>query len=278
MRQCKVILEGRLGDSFGREHSFCAPNLHELMRCLRSKIPGIDDALLKEKYISVDLDNKEEVSLFELSTTNLLDKTIAFYPNMERSKGGGKIFAAILFIAAAAATGGAATAAAGNAAVLGAAPGALGAGFGAASFKAAALGFASSVAQSFGAFLLFGGIAEFLTPTPPDPEEIPNDPTFLTNPTNVNQREGTPIPVVYGRMLTETFLIDASTNVIDREGALINLNFQSNVVGSSSLNITSDDETNLFSLTFTTSQTIDLPIRQSTLLSDSPASIESGID
>jgi predicted phage tail protein len=99
-----------------------------------------------------------------------------------------------------------------------AAAGFLGAGL-AAGGSAFTLGAAASVAiGSIGASLVLGGVAQLLTPVPKVPQGpgSDNDPRKTYNFSGIQQtsRQGTPVPIVYGKTLVGSVVISAGIDTV----------------------------------------------------------------
>ena len=82
---------------------------------------------------------------------------------------------------------------------------------GAASFGAGL----AAAAGSIGAALVLGGAAELISPQPPAPPEIDNDPRNNYGFSGIQQtaREGSTIPVVYGETVVGSIIISQGLNV-----------------------------------------------------------------
>jgi predicted phage tail protein len=167
------------------------------MRCLAANFPGFDAEVVKGSYFVFigpgkkgDAWDEERLSLYLPP-----NRTIHIYPAPKGGKKGGlgKIIAGIALIGISVLSGGAATPLFG---------GALGAGF------------TGGTIALVGASLVLSGVATMLTKPPKTPNtsafERPEDrPSFiLPAPTNISS-EGSPIPIVGGRMRVGSLIISA---------------------------------------------------------------------
>ena len=106
----KVILEGEIGDRFGREFTINADSFKDVVRCLNSNFPDF------HKYL-LEADEKDVGFTFQVGESALSDERELFlnYPEgamvisalpAGSKSGGAKILAAILIVAVIAFTGG----------------------------------------------------------------------------------------------------------------------------------------------------------------------------
>ena len=74
---------------------------------------------------------------------------------------------------------------------------------------------AAAVAGNIGIALVLGGVAQMISPQPPAPPEIDNDPRNNYGFSGIQQtaREGSTIPVVYGETLVGSIIISQGLNV-----------------------------------------------------------------
>lgn len=192
-----VTLHGRLRQKFGGKFTLQVNSVIEAMRCLAANFPGFDAEVVKGSYFVFigpgkkgDAWDEEKLSLYLPP-----GRPIHIYPAPKGGKSGGlgKIVAGIALIGISVLSGGAATP------ILG---GALGAGF------------TGGTIALVGASLVLSGVATMLTKPPKTPNtsnfERPEDkPSFiLPAPTNISS-EGSPIPIVGGRMRVGSLIISA---------------------------------------------------------------------
>lgn len=80
---------------------------------------------------------------------------------------------------------------------------------------AAATATGSFAALNLGAFLVLGGVAQLLTPTP-KMQAVDQDPRKTYNFSGIQQtsRQGTPVPVVYGKTLLGSIVISAGVDTV----------------------------------------------------------------
>lgn len=80
---------------------------------------------------------------------------------------------------------------------------------------AAATATGSLAAFNLGAFLVLGGVAQLLTPTP-KMQAVDQDPRKTYNFSGIQQtsRQGTPVPVVYGKTLLGSIVISAGVDTV----------------------------------------------------------------
>jgi predicted phage tail protein len=78
----------------------------------------------------------------------------------------------------------------------------------------------SPIAFGVGASLVFGGIAQLLTPTPSQNLAIEKDPripeSFSVSGIQQNSRQGLPVPIVYGEMIVGSIVISQAVNTYIR--------------------------------------------------------------
>ena len=220
----KVILDGILGDKFGREWNLDVASPGEAIIAINSQRKNFKTWLIeadKEGLCFEVLfgDNEDEgvEDLIELVHPLPEGKTITFVPIVEGSdnKGRGMIKMAI-GIAMIVISQGTATPQAVEVMMPGmAVPGGGTVGAGAVLVPGtggawAAGGWANIAVGQLGWGLTFSGAAMYLTPEIADPEGANEDTNFLFNGAVNTVKQGVPVPVVYGRMGTGSVTAAAS--------------------------------------------------------------------
>jgi predicted phage tail protein len=195
----KVKLLGELGRKFGRYYEFMASSPKEVFSALSNQLEGFRDymATAHENGVFFKLVRDEPDGIgYEDCFMPCEDLIIA--PIITGSGGSGtsigKILLGVVLIGLAFIPG-VGTAAAGTALA----------------GKFTAVG---SVLFSLGGALLFGGIAELLTPTPKEPKE--KEGSFLFDRAAELTTQGLPVPILYGEFLASSPLIISSA--ISTEG------------------------------------------------------------
>ena len=220
----KVILDGILGDKFGREWNLDVASPGEAIIAINSQRKNFKTWLIEADkeglYFEVLFgDNEDEgvEDLIELVHPLPEGKTITFVPIVEGSdnKGRGMIKMAI-GIAMIVISQGTATPQAVEVMMPGmAVPGGGTVGAGAVLVPGtggawAAGGWANVAVGQLGWGLTFSGAAMYLTPEIADPEGANEDTNFLFNGAVNTVKQGVPVPVVYGRMGTGSVTAAAS--------------------------------------------------------------------
>lgn len=194
----KVKLLGELGRKFGRYYEFMASSPKEIFSALSNQIGGFREYMAKahENGIFFKL-VRDEPEGIDYEDCFMPCDSLVIAPVITGSGGSGtsigKVLLGIVLIGLAFIPGvGTATA-------------------GAAAGKLTAVG---NVLFSLGGALLFGGIAELLTPTPKEPKE--KEASFLFDRATELTTQGFPVPVLYGEFLASSPLIISSA--ISTEG------------------------------------------------------------
>jgi len=222
----KVILDGILGDEFGREWNLDVASPGEAIIAINSQRKNFKSWLIeadKEGLCFEVLfgDNEDEgvEDLIELIHPIPKGKTITFVPIIEGSdnKGRGMIKMAIgiamIVISQGTATPQAIEVMMPGMAVPGGAGAAVGGGAAISTLPTsawAAGGWANVAVSQLGWGLVFSGAAMYLTPEIADPEGANEDTNFLFNGAINTVKQGVPVPVVYGRMGTGSVTAAAS--------------------------------------------------------------------
>tara|TARA_B110000483_G_scaffold122695_1_gene147850 strand:+ start:4440 stop:5183 length:744 start_codon:yes stop_codon:yes gene_type:complete len=180
----KVILEGEIGDRFGREFTINADSFKDVVRCLNSNFPDF------HKYL-LEADEKGVGFTFQVGESALSDERelLLHYPEgamvisavpAGSKSGGAKILAAILIVA-----------------VIG-----LSNGFGAAGWLATGSTFAQTagaVALGFATNLAMSGFQQIMAPDPAT-DNTKADEAYLFQGTGQVAIEGDPVPILYGKL------------------------------------------------------------------------------
>jgi predicted phage tail protein len=218
----KVILDGILGDKFGREWNLDVASPGEAIIAINSQRKNFKTWLIEAdkegRYFEVLFgDNEDEgvEDLIELVHPLPEGKTITFVPIVEGSdnKGRGMIKMAIGIAMIVISQGAAAPEVFSSSTVWG--PGGTmvsGAGMTGTMVPTAfqAGGWANVAMGQLGWGMVFSGAAMYLTPEIADPEGANEDTNFLFNGAINTVKQGVPVPVVYGRMGTGSVTAAAS--------------------------------------------------------------------
>lgn len=252
----KVYLEGMLGEKFGTEWNLAVNSPAEAMQAISAQRPGFKQFLIEGENIQgYDvLVGDEQVSLDECMLVNpSMSQTYTFTPVIAGSKNAGLLM--IVGLALVVMTGGAAalgfggmmggtvtatgatvgsTIAAGSttAAAVGAATGVTAASLtgatltqsmvvaaNTAAMAGTTAGYALAGASYLGMGLLLGGASMLLAPDVPDGSTASKAKNYLfSGPVNT-VKQGAPIPLIYGRMITGSATVMGSlfTNSSSRE-------------------------------------------------------------
>lgn len=191
-RRVKVKLLGELGRRFGRSYEFLALSPKEVLSALSNQLDGFRDYLRGAhengvffKLITADPDG------IDYSECMMPCDTLVIAPVITGAGGSGMSIGKILL----------------GAVLIGLAfiPGI---GTAIAASGAASLTTIGTTLFSIGGALLFGGIAELLTPTPKQPKET--EQSFLFDRAVDLTSQGLPIPLLYGEFLAVSPLVISS--------------------------------------------------------------------
>lgn len=185
----KVILEGILGNKFGRVWNLFVNSPSEAIRLIDANRPGIanwikSNTKIYDRYrVVCTYENGQRESLSE-TTYGMLRraKVIRFIPIPEGASGGAKV-------------------------IIGAALIAIG-------YFSAAISLGASTSLVYiGMGLIASGVAQILTPTPKKQDPSVNiNSTYFNGAQNTSQ-QGSPVPIVYGRILVGSHAISASMSI-----------------------------------------------------------------
>lgn len=198
-RRVRVKLLGELGRRFGRSYEFMALNPKEVISALSNQIDGFRNYLGNShengvffKLVTVDPEG------IDYNECMMPCDTLVIAPVVTGAGGSGtsigKILLGVVLIGLAFIPGIGTVAAGGGLAKAGATVG---------SFM-----WSGSLLFSLGASLVFGGIAELLTPTPKQPKET--EQSFLFDRAADLTSQGLPVPLLYGRFLAAAPLVVSS--------------------------------------------------------------------
>lgn len=214
----KVYLEGILGDKFGYEWNLNVATVGEAISAISSQRQGFRSFLLDDKgaqgyEILFGKENGVETAE-ELSINLPSTQSISIVPVIGGSKSGG-IFMVLAGVVLIAATGGLGFAGlpafTGTAAATGgtASIGAMAAGAGV--LAPGSLAGASAMVSNLGMGLVLGGVSMMLAPKVPDSTAgAKQAENYLFNGAINNVKQGTPVPLVYGRNIVGSTTISAS--------------------------------------------------------------------
>ncbi len=191
-RRVKVKLLGELGRKFGRSYQFMALNPKEVLSALSNQIEGFSDYLrgAHENGVFFKLVTADPEGI-DYNECMMPCETLVIAPVITGAGGSGMSIGKILL----------------GVVLIGLAfiPGIGVAATGALAGKFTAIG---SALFGIGGALLFGGIAELLTPTPKKPKE--NEQSFLFDRAVDLTSQGFPIPLLYGKFLATSPLVISS--------------------------------------------------------------------
>jgi predicted phage tail protein len=181
----KVRLDGVMGKKFGKEWELDVSSPAEALRMIEANKPGLKAWIIanREKYdayrvvCTFDDDREEELgdSTYAVTRTNL--KSIRFSPTVAGASGVAKIIVGIIIIVA--------------------------------NF----LTIQNPYLYKLGATLIIGGVIEVLSPRPrqTEPDQQRNS-FYFDGPVNT-ERQGNPVPLIYGQVLIGSHPISASISV-----------------------------------------------------------------
>lgn len=191
-RRVKVKLLGELGRKFGRSYQFMALSPKEVLSALSNQIEGFSDYLrgAHENGVFFKLVTADPEGI-DYNECMMPCETLVIAPVITGAGGSGMSIGKILL----------------GAVLIGLAfvPGIGVATTGALAGKFTAVG---TALFGIGGALLFGGIAELLTPTPKKPKE--NEQSFLFDRAVDLTSQGFPIPLLYGKFLATSPLVISS--------------------------------------------------------------------
>jgi predicted phage tail protein len=191
-RRVKVKLLGELGRKFGRSYQFMALNPKEVLSALSNQIEGFSDYLrgAHENGVFFKLVTADPEGI-DYNECMMPCETLVIAPVITGAGGSGMSIGKILL----------------GAVLIGLAfvPGIGVATTGALAGKFTAVG---TALFGIGGALLFGGIAELLTPTPKKPKE--NEQSFLFDRAVDLTSQCFPIPLLYGKFLASSPLVISS--------------------------------------------------------------------
>jgi len=225
----KIILEGILGDKFGKEWELDVSSPSDVVSAIGVQKKGFREFLIGSSEDGLNyevlIDGEGVQSLEEYVHPVPQNATISFIPIVAGSKSRlGMILTGIALVIAAPYMAGAfaQVVGAGGATSIGSTAGTLkGLGAtgalqaGAAAGAAGATGVAATMgiyaAATFAGYgLIFGGAAQYLTPKVEDGKSAITAEDYLFNGAINTVRQGGPVPLVYGRMVTGSSVISAS--------------------------------------------------------------------
>ena len=225
----KIILEGILGDKFGKEWELDVSSPSDVVSAIGVQKKGFREFLIGSSEDGLNyevlIDGEGVQSMEEYVHPVPQNSTISFIPIVAGSKSRlGMILTGIALVIAAPYMAGAfaQVVGAGGATSIGSTAGTLkGLGAtgalqaGAAAGAAGATGVAATMgiyaAATFAGYgLIFGGAAQYLTPKVEDGKSAITAENYLFNGAINTVRQGGPVPLVYGRMVTGSSVISAS--------------------------------------------------------------------
>ena len=200
----KVILEGEIGDKFGKEFTIDAASFKDVILCLKGNFPDFQkylvDAVEKDIGFSCEVGGKplsDEKELFLRYPEGAM--VISAVPSGSKG-GGGKIFAALALAALFLIPGGALYVA-GTAAQSATVAGIAGATTTSAAIAATAgsLTFAGTMVAGLALNLAMVGFQQIMAPDP-SVDSGPQEESYLFKGTGQIAIEGDPVPILYGRL------------------------------------------------------------------------------
>ena len=196
-----IVLEGSLGNKYGKEFRLDVNSVGEAVRALSSQIPAFLDDLRQGSFrISSGILSVDEATVnFQLGSA----KQIIIRPVVQGAKGGvgkaivGIALIALAFIAAPVAIGLASTA-----------------------FSVGGVAVSWGTVALFGTSLALSGVAMMMSPIPKvgnygDRESPAERPSFLFNGPANTAEQGAAIPVVYGTVRTGSVIISTGLSTED---------------------------------------------------------------
>jgi len=193
----RVVLEGVMGEKFGREWELCVRNAAQALRLINANSPGLtnwirDNADLYTHYHVVY--EREDGGMSELSgeelDISLSVKSIRFVPVIEGAGDFGRILIGAVLIVGALWSGG---------------------------WTLTGMNALGSVAFGMGVSSVVGGVVGLLTKTPNtsgmDMQSEENKPSYYFNGPTGTSGEGYPISLIYGRVLVGSNNLHASVSV-----------------------------------------------------------------
>ena len=226
----KIILEGILGDKFGREWELDVSSPSDVVSAIGVQKKGFREFLIGSSEDGLNyevlIDGEGVQSMEEYIHPVPQNSTISFIPIVAGSKSRlGMILTGIALVIAAPYAAAAFGQMAGGlqaGATIGQAAGGLksvgvtgalkagAASAGAGAFATAATFGIYAAATYAGYGLIFGGAAQYLTPKVEDGKSAVSAENYLFNGALNTVRQGGPVPLVYGRMITGSSVISAS--------------------------------------------------------------------
>ena len=209
-RRCvKVKLLGELGRKFGRCYEFMALNPKEIISALSNQLDGFKEYLANAHtngiFFKLVTTTPEGIDYNEcmMSCDDLVIAPVITGAGGSGGSGLGKLLVGIALI--------------GLAFVPGVGTAVIGT-FGAKLGATAGIG-VGSLLFSLGSALVFGGIADLLTPTPKKPKDNETQSSYLFDRAAELTTQGMPIPLLYGEFLATSPLIVSSA--ISTEAAFV---------------------------------------------------------
>ena len=192
----KVILEGEIGDKFGREFTINADSFKDVFQCLTGNFPEFQRYLIEadERNIGFtchvgEAPITDERELFLNYPEGAM--VISALPAGSKSAGAKMLLGLAIIVITA---GAGAVIAAGGTAALGGGFGALAAGF---QFAAGTL--LGQIAIGIGINLALAGLQQLMAPDP-SVDSQQSDESYLFQGTTQEAVEGDPVPIIYGKL------------------------------------------------------------------------------
>lgn len=188
-----IYLHGSLAEKFGESYSFAVDTMSEAVRALCYQVPGFKQHIEEGEWQVTRGRKNREAGVSDEEEFNLLlgsDDVHIMPAGVGAGGGGGKVLMGAVMVGAAFMTGGA---------------------------SMAAWGFGSSMLGTMGAGMVLGGVATMLTPMPKTTaaSEEKNTQSFLFNGTVNVDKQGVPVPLIYGKMLVGSVVISSAITAED---------------------------------------------------------------
>lgn len=183
-----IKLLGKLGEKFGKEYRLFVATPAEAIRALCVQLPGFKDFLINASddgiYWRVATTTPEGITEEELHYP-IGSEIMTIAPQMGGEGGFGRVLLGVALV---------------GAAFL--APGGI-------------LGISQASMYLIGGSLILGGITQMLTPKAKTPKDSQKSDSFMFDRAAEVGRQGTPVPVLYGRRICSDFVVVSSGLRVD---------------------------------------------------------------
>lgn len=182
----KVRLDGVMGKEFGREWEFDVSSPAEALRMIEANKPGLKKWIIENRdtynayrVVCTYADGREEALNDDTYALQRQVTSIRFTPTVSGSGGAVKAIVGIIIVAVNFIT-----------------------------------GFNNPYVYQFGAALILGGVIEMLSPRPKTQNQSGDSASsfYFDGPVNT-EMQGSPVPLVYGRVITGSHVISAAVSI-----------------------------------------------------------------